>query len=83
MERLTGRNELGQAYFAGCYNNDCNGTGTDCDNCEFLDFEVCERLAAYEDIGLAPNEVKRIIREYQEMKKEGSERAEEVGGEEA
>lgn len=51
MERLTAWSDYG-AYFPKCYEEPCDGNGTenDCDNCGFMD-DVCRKLAQYEDIG--------------------------------
>ena len=51
MERLTAWSDYG-AYFPKCYEEPCDGNGTenDCDNCGFMD-DVCQKLARYEDIG--------------------------------
>ena len=51
MERLTAWSDYG-AYFPKCYEEPCDGNGTenDCDNCDFM-AEVCWKLARYEDIG--------------------------------
>lgn len=50
MERLTGRNESGVAYYPYCFREDtCEGMGTGgCDSCVFM-LRVCETLAGYED----------------------------------
>lgn len=52
MERLTAWSDYG-AYFPKCYEEPCDGNGTenDCDNCGFMD-DVCRKLAQYEDIGI-------------------------------
>ena len=51
MERLTAWSNYG-AYFPKCYEEPCDGNGTenDCGNCGFMD-DVCRKLAQYEDIG--------------------------------
>ena len=66
MERLTARNENGEAYYPQCYRKDgCDGFGGDCDNCKFS-YGVCETLAAYEDIGLTPEQLRQIDQLYRE-----------------
>lgn len=55
MERLTKR-ENGNAYYPRCFEEPCCGMGFCTEDCEFND-ETCERLAAYEDTGLEPEEV--------------------------
>nr|DAG58459.1 MAG TPA: hypothetical protein [Caudoviricetes sp.] len=55
MERLTKR-ENGHAHYPRCFEEPCGGMGCRTDDCEFKD-EICDRLAAYEDTGLEPEEV--------------------------
>jgi hypothetical protein len=55
MERLTKR-ENGHAHYPRCFEEPCGGMGCCTEDCEFKD-EICERLAAYEDTGLEPEEV--------------------------
>ena len=59
MERLTQWNELSHkhAYYPRCFEEPCYGSGCKIKDCPF-ETEVCERLAAYEDIGLMPEEIK-------------------------
>lgn len=51
MDRLTGRNRKGGAYFNKCFEEPCNGEGASdrCDKCDYL-LDVCEKLAHYEDM---------------------------------
>ena len=67
MERLTAWSDYG-AYFPKCYEEPCDGNGTenDCDNCDFM-AEVCWKLARYEDIGTL-EEVREAV-EKQKAKK--------------
>ena len=67
MERLTAWSDYG-AYFPKCYEEPCDGNGTenDCDNCGFMD-DVCRKLAQYEDIGTL-EEVRDAV-ERQQAKK--------------
>ena len=60
MERLTKRIEGGQAVF-----HECHGTCGTCDgaNCYCIGLMV-DRLAAYEDTGLTPEEIDRIVDAY-------------------
>ena len=62
MERLTAWSDYG-AYFPKCYEEPCDGNGTenDCDNCGFMD-DVCRKLAQYEDIGTL-EEVREAVEE--------------------
>ena len=57
MERLTKRGN-GHAYYPRCFKEPCYGSGCKIKDCPF-ETEVCECLAAYEDTGLTPEEVKR------------------------
>lgn len=62
MERLTKRGEKGFAYFPKCFQEPCGGIGCKIDGYEFM-MQVCDRLAAYEDTGLEPEDYKRIFYE--------------------
>lgn len=53
MERLTRRSDTGHAYYPRCFEEPCNRRCVDC----LFDETICERLAAYEDSGCAPEEV--------------------------
>lgn len=57
MERLTKRNECGDAYYPECYER-CYGEGSSekCNDCDY-DEKICDTLAGYEDIGLTPPEI--------------------------
>ena len=59
MERLTKWNESSykHAYYPRCFKEPCYGSGCKIKDCPF-EIAVCERLAAYEDIGLTPEEIK-------------------------
>ena len=65
MERLTAWSDYG-AYFPKCYEEPCDGNGTenDCDNCGFMD-DVCRKLAQYEDIGTL-EEVRDAVEKQEE-----------------
>lgn len=58
MERLTKWNGSSNqhAYYPRCFEEPCNGGGCKIKDCPF-ETAVCERLAAYEDTGLTPEEV--------------------------
>lgn len=62
MERLTYR-ENGHAHYPKCFEEPCGGMGCRTEDCEFK-VEICERLAAYEDTGLTPGEVKSMQEEH-------------------
>lgn len=55
MEKLTEWNENGHAYYPVCFEEPCNGMGCQKD-CDFS-IKACDRLAAYEDTGLTPEEI--------------------------
>lgn len=59
MERLTEWNESSHknAYYPRCFEEPCYGSGCKIKDCPF-ETAVCERLAAYEDTGLTPEEIK-------------------------
>lgn len=56
MERLT-KWENGHAYYTRCFEKPCYGGGCKLEDCPF-ETVVCEHLAAYEDTGLKPEEIK-------------------------
>lgn len=58
MERLTEWNggQTRHAYYPRCFEDPCYGSGCKIKDCPF-ETAVCERLAAYEDTGLTPEEV--------------------------
>ncbi len=57
MERLTKRNECGDAYYPECYER-CYGEGSSekCNDCDY-DEKICETLADYEDTELTPEQI--------------------------
>lgn len=59
MERLTEWNgeQTRHAYYPRCFKEPCYGGGCKIKDCPF-ETAVCDRLAAYEDIGLTPEEIK-------------------------
>lgn len=62
MKRLTAISESGKAYYPYCFREDtCDGCGSSekCDQCE-LSLKVCETLAAYENTGLTPPEIREL-----------------------
>ena len=69
MNRLTARDEYGNAYYPKCFDEPCNGGGCTKDMCDFAT-EVCEKLAAYEDTVLDPEQLSVIDEEYSKMAKE-------------
>lgn len=63
MERLTKRGDTGHAYYPRCFEEACNRR---CEDCLF-DETICERLAAYEDTGLTPEEVSALIKDWSDL----------------
>ena len=59
MERLTewDGGQTRHAYYPRCFEEPCYGSGCKIKDCPF-ETAVCERLAAYEDTGLTPEEIK-------------------------
>lgn len=64
MERLTEWNggQTRHAYYPRCFEEPCYGSGCKIKDCQF-ETAVCERLAAYEDTGLTPEEIKAPLTE--------------------
>ncbi|MCI5650372.1 MAG: hypothetical protein MR332_13285 [Fusicatenibacter sp.] len=73
MNRLTARNEQGYAYFPQCFEEPCNGSGCQKERCEYMN-AVCEKLAVYEDTGLAPEQIIEIDKLYVEKCRELAEK---------
>lgn len=69
MKRLTARDEHGNAYYLKCFDEPCNSGGCTKNMCDFA-VEVCNKLAAYEDTGLDPEQLSVIDEEYLKMAKE-------------
>lgn len=63
MDRLTNRNNNGDAFFPKCFEKPCEGEGCREYDCEFLR-QVCEKLAAYEDTGLTPDDIIKMDNLY-------------------
>ena len=59
MERLTEWNggKTRHAYYPRCFKEPCYGSGCNIKDCP-LEIALCDRLAAYEDTGLTPEEIK-------------------------
>lgn len=56
MERLTKREKDGLVHYIRCFAEPCLGCGCKNEVCE-LQQQICEKLAAYEDAGLTPEEI--------------------------
>ena len=69
MERLTKRNECGDAYYPECYER-CYGEGSSekCNDCDY-DEKICDTLAGYEDTGLTPEQVMELKEAVQRLDK--------------
>ncbi len=65
QERLTARNEFGDAYYKECFRGHCSSK-KDCRECEF-ELMYCERLAAYEDLEITPEQVREMDKAYTEL----------------
>ena len=66
MKRLTKRNDTGQAYYPVCFEKPCEGDGCMVDECP-EEGKRCEALAAYEDTGLTPEQIRSMDKEYLNM----------------
>lgn len=64
MERLTEKHYLGTDHYMKCSGN-CD-VDMDCIDCPSFD-RLVERLAAYEDTGLTPEEVAALIKDWSDL----------------
>lgn len=64
MERLTEKHYLGTDHYMKC-SGSCN-VDMDCIDCPSFDCLV-ERLAAYEDTGLTPEEVAALVKDWSDL----------------
>ena len=64
MERLTKKHYLGTDHYMECSGN-CN-VDMDCIDCPSFD-RLVERLAAYEDTGLTPEEVSALTKDWSDL----------------
>lgn len=69
MRRLTARDKHGHAYFPQCFEEPCSGSGCQKDMCDHLN-AACEKLAAYEETGLTPEQIREIDKLYSEKCRE-------------
>jgi hypothetical protein len=65
MERLTKR-ENGHVHYPRCFEEPCGGMGCRTEDCE-VKVEIRERLAAYEDTGLEPEEVSALVKDWSDL----------------
>ena len=79
MERLTARKD-GNSYYINCIDGPCDGIGSTekCDHCEIADME-CEKLTAYEDSGLDPDEIEGLKKSEDYWHREAISLAAELG----
>lgn len=71
MERLTERDGAGNAHYPYCFREDtCGGQGSSkkCNRCRFIT-DVCDKLCAYEDTHLTPEQIVEIDRLYADLAK--------------
>ena len=68
MERLTEWNgeQPSHAYYPRCFKAPCYGDGCKINDCLF-ETAVCDRLAAYEDTGLTPEEVSALVKDWSDI----------------
>ena len=64
MERLTEKHYLGTDHYIKC-SGSCN-VDMDCIDCPSFD-RLVERLAAYEDTGLTPEEVSALVKDWSDL----------------
>ena len=64
MERLTEKHYLGTDHYMKC-SGSCN-VDMDCIDCPSFD-RLVERLAAYEDTGLTPEEVSELVKDWSDL----------------
>lgn len=69
MNRLTARTTNGHAYYPECFKPPCNGDGCKKELCEFS-IDICNRLADYEETGLAPEQIRQVDELYAEKCRE-------------
>lgn len=63
MKRLTARNKRGIAYYPTCVSEEKKDCNQQCHKCSF-DAQVCHRLAEYEDLGVTPEQIRKIDELY-------------------
>ena len=56
---MTERGEDGNAYYPQCFKEPCEGMGCKIEQCKFSE-AACDRLAAYEDSGLSPEDAANL-----------------------
>ena len=83
MDRYTARNDNGGAYYPKCFEEPCMGMDEaleECKTCK-MTFDIAERLAAYEDFELLPEQLRELdgmyrnvcekLAEYQKLEEQG------------
>lgn len=68
MDRLTKKNTSGTGYFYPACFEKCDGVVNKqkCEKCK-NDAKYCERLGQYEDLGLTPEQIRKIDVMYREL----------------
>lgn len=68
MDRLTTRGPEGNAYYPKCFEGECFGMESreECEKCQ-MTFDIAERLAAYEDLGVMPEQLRELDGMYKEV----------------
>ena len=64
MDRLTARDNFGNAYYPFCVDGNCTNRKCCGINCELIDTDVCEALADYEETGLTPENIRQMDKLY-------------------
>lgn len=80
MNRLTARDSDRKAYFPACFDGYCDACDCNSENCEFIDMDVCDRLSAYEDTGLTPEQIIQMDKLYLEKCEELAKLRKEIYG---
>lgn len=63
MKRLTARNKRGIVYCPTCVSDEKKDCNNQCHKCSF-DAQVCHRLAEYENLGVTPEQIRKIDELY-------------------
>lgn len=68
MDRYTVRGPEGNAYYPKCFEGECFGMESreECEKCQ-MTFDICERLAAYEDLEVLPEQLRELDGMYKEV----------------
>ena len=81
MNRLTARDErTGNAYYPLCEDGNCTNRKCCGINCELIDTDVCETLAAYEETGMTPENIRQMDKLYRQKCEELAKLRKEIFG---